>query len=485
MKVNRRTRNVVIGVMAGVFVLLLWAGWMVERSKPDLQIWHTAMLGAEFGVRDTRGGFGWDDYLELEDRLFAEVGEEVFSDDPEVANPTWNRFAAGGRNNPTTFPHDWNRSYELGTEARRGGALLIHGLTDGPYTLRKVGEILNANGLHVVGLRLPGHGTAPSALRHACVDDWRAAVRIAYDHLRDEIGETGQLVIVGYSNGAALALDLALDALSDDQLRPPDRIVLFSPAVGITRAAVLARSHRLLTVLPWFNKLEWSSINPEFDPFKYNSFPKNAGFETHVLTTSVRERLRRLETAGRSADFPPVLTFMSLADATVLVEAVVDGLYDRLSDPFNEFVIFDINRSAAMRGFFRADPVDRLSSLTSRTTTPYRLTVITNADEATNAVVIRTRGAGESEFESLDSGMEWPPRFYSLSHVAVQFPPDDPIYGWLPPTDEAFGLQFGAIGLRGERGLLTVSEALLSRLRANPFFPYVEQRMVELTAAPD
>ena len=44
-----------------------------------------------------------------------------------------------------------------------GGALLVHGLTDGPYSMRTIGEGLRAGGYHVLALRLPGHGTVPRA----------------------------------------------------------------------------------------------------------------------------------------------------------------------------------------------------------------------------------------------------------------------------------------------------------------------------------
>ncbi len=49
--------------------------------------------------------------------------------------------------------------------------------------MRRTAEILHAQGFSVVGLRLPGHGTAPSMLARAEVKDWVAAVRIAYQHL--------------------------------------------------------------------------------------------------------------------------------------------------------------------------------------------------------------------------------------------------------------------------------------------------------------
>ena len=37
-------------------------------------------------------------------------------------------------------------------------------MSDSPYSLRAIGQSLNQQHFWVVGLRLPGHGTAPSGL---------------------------------------------------------------------------------------------------------------------------------------------------------------------------------------------------------------------------------------------------------------------------------------------------------------------------------
>ncbi len=474
----RWVRVAVVAVVAAAAAGAVFASW-AQRSKPELSPWHTVSLEHELEASDARGGFDWDDYLALEDRLFAELDERVVNDPDSGAEPAWNRYAPGGANNPAGFPRDWNRSYELRGVPDGGGALLLHGLTDSPYSLRRAAEILNSEGLHVVGLRLPGHGTTPGELRRAEVDDWRAAIRLAYRHLQGTVGPSGELMVVGYSNGGALAVDLALDSLADEELRIPDRIILFSPAIGITRLAALARAHRVVSFMPWFSRLAWTDIQPESDPFKYNSFPADAGYQTHLLTRSIRRRLAELEAHQVSSRFPPVLTFMSLADATVLVEAVVEGLYDRLTGPEHELVIFDINRKAKMRAFFRTDPAARLQMLIDRPTTPYRLTAVTNIVESTAALEAWTRpgGARDAEVEALD--LEWPRGVYSLSHVAVPFPVDDPIYGLEPDPDNLFGVQLGTLEPRGERGLLAVSPAALTRLRCNPFYGYVERRLRE------
>jgi alpha-beta hydrolase superfamily lysophospholipase len=479
MKPTRRILRIIGLFAAFTVVLVLAVATLIQRSKPALSLWHTVHLTSEFKARDADGGFSWADYLALEARLFEELDERVVIPSRNDADPVWNRYAPGGLNNPAGFPRNWNRSFELTPPGPIGGVLLIHGLTDSPYSMRRTAEILNARGYRVVSLRLPGHGTAPSALNHVEVKDWRAAVRIAYEHLLTTVDGDAPVLVAGYSNGGALALDLTLDTLEDDHLRVPDQLVLYSPAIGITRAAALARAHNVLSWMPWFDKLGWDGIQPEFDAFKYSSFPTDAGYQTHVLTESIRARLAKLD--DRAGVFPPVLTFSSLADATVLVEAVYSGLYARLNNPDSELVVFDINRQAMMRDFFKTDPAARLRSLIERPTAPFRLTVIGNIDESTVALEQWTRAAGATEPEITALNLAWPKGIYSLAHVAVPFPPDDPIYGIEPDRVPPFGIPLGTLEPRGEKGILIVSGSDFLRLRSNPFFPYIEQRLVEVT----
>ena len=68
---------------------------------------------------------------------------------------------------------------------------------------------------------------------------------------------------------------------------------------------------------------------------------------------------------------------------------------------------------------------------------------------------------------------------YSLSHVALPFPPDDPVYGSGEAVGEPGVLNIGGVAPRGERGLLALPMDLLMRLRYNPFFPYLAERLVE------
>jgi len=75
--------------------------------------------------------------------------------------------------------------------------------------------------------------------------------------------------------------------------------------------------------------------------------------------------------------------------------------------------------------------------------------------------------------------MAWPRGVYSLAHVAIPFAPDDPVYGSSANNRKNGyqGLPLGALQPRGETRLLTAPLSQLMRLRHNPFYAYVEQRV--------
>ncbi|MGZ4664163.1 MAG: alpha/beta hydrolase [Frankiaceae bacterium] len=86
------------------------------------------------------------------------------------------------------------------------GALLVHGLTGSPASLRPWGKYLAAAGLTVVGPRLPGHGTRVEDMAATRWEDWYAEVERAYTALRARCDE---VFVMGLSMGAALTLRLA------------------------------------------------------------------------------------------------------------------------------------------------------------------------------------------------------------------------------------------------------------------------------------
>ena len=464
------------GVPAVVAVAALLA--LQGQSDPPLKPWHTEHLSAEFTVRKTDDVRTFDDYLALEDRLFDQLREKVY--DATETGPAYAlvRYSSGSAADPESRPPNLNRSFELRADEPRGGILLLHGMSDSPYSLRTLGKALHERGYWVLGLRLPGHGTAPSALKRASWQDMAAAVRLSMKHLASRVGQK-PIHVVGYSNGATLALDLTLDSLDGGIQPTPASLILISPSIGVSRIAALAGTKAALGRLPGMGRLAWTQIVPEFDPFKYNSFTSNAGAQVYKLTRSVAGRVADLVRSGRGDSMPPILVFKSAVDATVTTAAVVERLLYRLPDNGNELILFDINRSAVNSVLLVSDPGPFTDRLMTDATLPFAVTLITNEDPESAEVVARYKpplSARVTKTKALN--LNWPRGVISLSHVALPFSPHDPLYGEFPP-DSREVLYLGQIGIRGERGLLRISSDWLLRLRYNPFYTVLEARVLE------
>ena len=404
-----------------------------------------------------------------------EIGARLTLADRVVAD----RYFEGSPLNPDRSPKNWNRTFELVPEKVRGGVLLVHGLTDSPYSVRALAGIYRAEGFYALALRMPGHGTVPGALTKSTWEDWRAAVRLGTRHVRARVGPNVPLHFVGYSNGGALVLLHALEALDDPSLPKPDRLVLVSPMIGVTPLAALARTVGRLGIIPFFEKAKWTDILPEYNPYKYNSFPSNTGWQTWELTTRLQDRLKRLAEGGRSGDLPPILAFQSLVDATVSTPAIVERLFARLTREGNELVLFDVNRAAILEPFLKPESEALLAGVVADRSRRYPLTVVANVGPDTREVAEKTYRPGAAGPRVTPLGLSWPDGVVSLSHIALPFPPDDPLFGIHPAEGSPSVIHLGLLAPRGEKSALIVPQDVLMRLSSNPFFSYLEARVRE------
>jgi esterase/lipase len=466
-------------ILLGLVLIALALYWHFLRSGPEPHPWHQVTL-ADFRADDADRVVDLAGYRELEDRLFAELLDQVYVESGSGDWRQFNRFSSGSRSDPGIWPVNWNRTYHLKPDpsgaGSRGAVLLLHGLTDSPYSLRSLGQHLAANGFEIVGLRLPGHGTAPSGLVTFRVEDMQAAVRMAMLDLRRQLGPDQPIYVAGYSNGAALAVDYTLSVLDGEALPMPAGLVLVSPAIAISRFAALAQTRTGLSSVPGFERAAWQVIESEFDPYKYNSFSFNAAGETHRLTTGVTRNVLRLANGQPIRGFPPVLAFLSTVDSTVLADAVVDALLEHLAPEGHELVLFDVNRYASVQSLLVTDPGPLTQRLLSLPTRPFGLTVITNATPETLQVKELRAAAGSEAQATRLLDLAWPQTVFSLSHVALPFPPDDPLYGY-ETNAAAQHVQLGRIEVRGENGVLTLPTWALTRQRSNPFHSYLIERL--------
>lgn len=467
--------------LASVIAIFIFGILLVRaidaRRMEDLEEWHRGGPRSEYTAPLPFAKETFRDFLEREDLTFREL-EDFFIRSPErTRRDKYSRYAVEGANNPCRFPENWNRTIELVPEEIQGGILLLHGLTDSPYSLRSLAEFFFEKGYYVLAPRLPGHGTTPGALLSVSFRDWTHVVDLAAEEVTRRLGADLPFLIGGYSNGGALSLNYTLNSLLSGRGRTPDRLILLSPAVAITSLARVTSWHRFLSWMPWFEKNKWLRIEPEFDPYKYNSTPQNAAAQTWFLTVGVRSKLH-LATKKKVLDrFPPVLTFQSVVDATINERAIPSVLYDRMPENGGELVLFDINNLAPLEGLFTREYRNAIRHFESREDLRYTLTVVTNLSEETPQVEARTTPPRSSEVVRLPLDLEWPRQVYSLAHVSIPFPGDDPIYGPLTPGSESRFIRIGGFSFRGEMGVLSLSSDQLMRLRYNPFHSYMMERI--------
>lgn len=479
---GRILRRGAIGVAVLAVLLVGLRIWDI-RSGPPLRPWHE-MVPAEMSV-EAMDGADWARFTAAEDALFERLARDIAAGLEDQDRIPANRYFPGSPMHPARFARDWNRSALLLPEGEPVGAVvLVHGLTDAPFSLRHLAERYRARGWVAVVPRMPGHGTVPAGLTRADWQDWMAATRLAMREARARVPAGQPLHLVGYSNGGALVLKHALDALEDPLLPRAERVVLISPMIGVTAFARFAGLAALPALLPRFAKAAWLSILPEFNPFKYNSFPVNAARQSYLLTDALQRRIAALAAAGRLGDLPPVLTFQSVVDATVSTPSVISALYAQLPANGSEIVLFDINRNTKLGPLVGPGAVTALDRLLPSAPRAWRATIVTNADADTPEAVERSSATGETEAASRPIGLAWPREVFSLSHIALPFPVTDGLYGLAPDPADDFGVRLGAIAVRGERGVLVDSLDSLTRLSSNPFFPYLLGRVEEAMDRP-
>ncbi|WP_242697407.1 hypothetical protein [Bordetella petrii] len=172
-----------------------------------------------------------------------------------------------------------------------------------------------------------------------------------------------------------------------------------------------------------------------------------------------------------------MISFHSVLDFTVSTRALINALYARLPQNGSELVLFDLNRATKLGPLFRRGIEWAMAGTLPGERRNYRLTVITNASSSSSDMIERVTEAGTTEVTDRPIGMRYPREIYSLSHVALPFPPNDALYGQHPDNIEEFGISLGAMSMRGEVGAFVIGIDSLARLTSNPFYAYMLERI--------
>ena len=463
------------GVTLLAVALLVAVGIRAYQSTqgPPLRPWHTTAPDEPSAKEIAKGD--WRAYVAAEDRMFAKLHSELARKLEKGDRTPVNRYYDPSMASPAAFGHDWNRSFVLEPAGPpRGVVVMLHGLTDAPYSMLSLAQLYRQHGFVAIVPRMPGHGTVPAGLTREGRTEWKAAMTMAMAEARRRAEDRLPIHLVGYSNGGALALFHVMERVGRGERSEVSHIVLVSPMIEISRFARFAGLAGAPAVLGRFAKAAWLDLLPEFNPFKYNSFPVRAARESFLMTQDLRTAMDGVVRQGRMAQMPPILAFQSVVDDTVDPQGVV-RLFDALPANGSELVLFDVNRSNVIAPMLRGAATDWPTRLLEAPPRRYTLTMIGAASGNDASVLARTRGAGASSVQEQPTGLTYPQDVFSLSHIALPFSADDPLYGIHPSGRRV--LQLGAIAVRGERNVLVVSQNSLGRLSHNPFHAYMLGRV--------
>jgi len=187
------------------------------------------------------------------------------------------------------------------------GIVLTHGLIDSPYSMRPLGEALQARCFLVYGLILPDHGSRPGAMLDSTWQRWAAAEHWAAQRIG---GQVQTLLLAGHSVGGTLAV---LESARNPRV---DALVLFAPALAISEASKYARFISPLGGV--FAGAGWFEVDQDEALYRYESFPFAAATQTWDLVQTTWQQER-----GTHRNLP-VFTVASLPDNTVGTPAILD-----------------------------------------------------------------------------------------------------------------------------------------------------------------
>ncbi len=364
-KMVKRDLRAILGwkagsVLAGL-VLVVVAAIFVLNEAPRL---HASSSPAYV----PKAGDSFAHYLEQnQQRIRSALAQYHFDREPQPFTGGYSLDQVAAMRAPYQLGPEQPRRCVAGSDAPTQGFLLVHGLTDSPYLLRPLAEALTLRYpcALIRGLLSPGHGTIPGDLRTVTLRQWTDTFAWGVESFDAAVDE---LYVVGYSNGAALALHYLQQ---DRQVMPIDKLVLLSPGLrAMSDNAYLAAYLRYLW--PWIYKRE------DRDAAKYESFPSNAAALFYGLT-------RLVETRPLAYPDTPTLMLVSADDATTDSGAAIDFFCARLNSPEKALVLYH---------------------------TQHQQTPASACDG------IFTRQPGTV-----------PPRFVAFSHIALTLPMSDPHYG--------------------------------------------------------
>ncbi len=249
----------------------------------------------------------FSDYLDYEYKHINKAKPHANMPCP-VITQTYRQLVTQGKRKPDPTIADIIAPFELTYPNSNKVALLIHGLTDSPFTYHDLAQVYYQQGYTVRTILLPGHGSAASALLNVEVSQWQQAIKYGVER---SVQDFDEVILAGYSTGAALLIDYATKQTVSPKIKA---LMLYSP--GSEPHNKYGWIAKWIDAIPFVN---WIDKDADVDFAKYESFPLNAAAASYdAMSLASISSLNK-----RPALKLPIFSVLSDIDTTIDTRATL------------------------------------------------------------------------------------------------------------------------------------------------------------------
>jgi len=165
------------------------------------------------------------------------------------------------------------------------GVLLIHGFLASPAEMRSLADRLHAEGHHVIGVRLKGHGTSPWDLRSRDWNEWLISVTRGFEIIK---AYSQSIHIIGFSTGGLLAL---LQAANHPHKKIASVSSISAPVEFINKnMKFVPLLHHANKIVRWVSSeglVPFRPNKPEHPEVNYQHIPIRALYQLQLLVEHI------------------------------------------------------------------------------------------------------------------------------------------------------------------------------------------------------
>ncbi len=125
-----------LGFIGGLALII----YFHMKSMPYLEVWHKVDLDIELTADTINRLVDFRQYQSSEEQLFQFLDSHVTDKLPDIQGNVLNRFYRKSISHPDHSGVNWNKSFEMKVQSPKASVLMLHGLSDSPYSMRSLAQ---------------------------------------------------------------------------------------------------------------------------------------------------------------------------------------------------------------------------------------------------------------------------------------------------------------------------------------------------------